>query len=95
MIYENAETPELMFVANVIRKKKVPGKKVTWIIDRNVNITNVCISGCNFCNFHCSPNSQNAYITTIDQYIQKIEEMKLLGGNQLLLQGGLDSALRI
>ena len=88
-IYENASTASLMFVANEIRKKKAPGNKVTWLIDRNVNITNVCISGCSFCNFHCSPKSKKAYITTIDQYIQKIDEMKKLGGNQLLLQGGL------
>jgi len=88
-LYEESSTSELMFVANEIRKKKIHGNKVTWQIDRNVNITNVCISGCTFCNFHCSPKSKRAYITTIDQYIQKIEEMKQLGGNQLLLQGGL------
>ncbi|MGD0712370.1 MAG: cyclic dehypoxanthinyl futalosine synthase [Bacteroidales bacterium] len=94
-IYENASIAVLMFVANEIRKKKVPGNKVTWLIDRNVNITNVCISGCSFCNFHCSPKSKKAYITTIDQYIQKIDEMQKLGGNQLLLQGGLHPDLGI
>jgi cyclic dehypoxanthinyl futalosine synthase len=94
-LYENAGTPELMFVANEIRKKKVPSNKVTWLIDRNVNITNVCISGCSFCNFHCSPKSKKAYITNIDQYIQKIDEMKKLGGSQLLLQGGLHPELGI
>lgn len=88
-LYEYASTAELMFVANEIRKLKVPGNKVTWLIDRNVNITNVCISGCQFCNFYCSPKSKNAYVTSIEQYIQKIEEMKKLGGNQLLLQGGM------
>ena len=94
-IYKNAGTAELMFAANEIRKQKVPGNKVTWLIDRNVNITNVCISGCSFCNFHCSPKSKKAYITTIEQYIQKIDEMKKLGGNQLLLQGGLHPDLGI
>jgi cyclic dehypoxanthinyl futalosine synthase len=88
-LYEKSSTPALMFVANEIRKKKVPGNKVTWMIDRNVNITNVCVSACLFCNFHCSPKSKKAYITTVDQYVQKINEMKALGGNQLLLQGGL------
>ncbi|NTW34319.1 MAG: dehypoxanthine futalosine cyclase [Bacteroidetes bacterium] len=92
-LYENASTSELMFVANEIRKLKVPGNKVTWLIDRNVNITNVCISGCKFCNFHCSPKSKKAYITTIEQYIDKIEELKKLGGNQLLLQGGMHPLL--
>ena len=89
LLYENASTPELMFVANEIRKIKIPDNKVTWLIDRNVNITNVCILGCTFCNFHCSPKSKKAYITSIDQYIEKINEMKKMGGNQLLLQGGL------
>ncbi|MFA5782193.1 MAG: cyclic dehypoxanthinyl futalosine synthase [Bacteroidales bacterium] len=88
-LYEQASTAELMFVANEIRKRKVPENKVTWLIDRNVNITNVCISGCKFCNFYCSPESKKAYITSIEQYIQKIEEMQKLGGNQLLLQGGM------
>jgi len=88
-LYQNAPTPELMFVANEIRKIKIPSGKVTWLIDRNVNITNVCISGCTFCNFHCSLKSKKAYITSIDQYIEKIDEMKRIGGNQLLLQGGL------
>jgi len=89
LLYKKASTGELMFVANELRKQKVPGNKVTWMIDRNVNITNVCISGCKFCNFHCSPKSKRAYITSMDQYIQKIDEMKKLGGNQLLLQGGM------
>jgi cyclic dehypoxanthinyl futalosine synthase len=68
---------------------------VTLIIDRNVNITNVCISGCKFCNFYRSGHSQEAYITTIQDYCAKIEEMKKLGGNQLLLQGGMHPELRL
>lgn len=88
-LYEKSSTPFLMFVANELRKKKVHGNKVTWMIDRNVNITNVCISACLFCNFHCSALSKKAYITSVNQYIRKIKEMKKLGGNQLLLQGGL------
>ena len=77
-----------MLVANEIRKQLKPDNKGTWIIDRNVNITNVCISGCKFCNFYCSPNSAKAYITHIDDYKQKIDEMMAIGGSQLLLQGG-------
>jgi cyclic dehypoxanthinyl futalosine synthase len=88
-LYEKSSTPALIYVANEIRKKKIPGNKVTWMIDRNVNITNVCVSACLFCNFHCSPKSKSAYITTVEQYVEKINEMKALGGNQLLLQGGL------
>jgi len=88
-LYENANLSDLIFVANEIRKKLHPGNIVTWIIDRNVNITNVCISQCKFCNFCTTKKSDSAYITTIEQYQQKIDEMFLFGGSQLLLQGGM------
>lgn len=88
-LYNNFPLSILMQIANEIRKSKRPDNKVTWIVDRNVNITNVCVSGCKFCNFHCSSRSKKAYITTIEQYQQKIEELFKCGGNQLLLQGGM------
>lgn len=88
-LYNNLPLSILMQIANEIRKSKKADNKVTWIVDRNVNITNVCVSGCKFCNFHCSAKSKKAYITTIEQYIQKIEELHKFGGNQLLLQGGM------
>ena len=99
-LFENASTPELSFVANELRKIQKPDGKVTWIIDRNANTTNVCIANCKFCNFFVPPkkdskatangrpNYVNGYITTIDQYKEKIEEMFRYGGDQLLLQGG-------
>lgn len=90
---KNAPTAELTFIANEIRKHFHNDNKVTWIIDRNVNITNVCIARCKFCNFHRLVNQEGTYITTIEEYKQKIEEMLLLGGNQLLLQGGLHPKL--
>lgn len=92
-LYLNAPTNELLFVGSELRKIHVPGNKVTWQIDRNVNITNVCISGCKFCNFHCSLNDNSAYITSIGEYKLKIEELQRFGGNQLLLQGGLHPKL--
>lgn len=92
-IYENVSTTELMLVANECRQKQVPGNKVGWIIDRNVNITNVCISGCKFCNFHCKINEEAQYITTIDEYCLKTEELIAAGGRQLLLQGGMHPKL--
>ncbi|MBK7856238.1 MAG: dehypoxanthine futalosine cyclase [Bacteroidetes bacterium] len=87
-LFINATTTELMHVANQLRKIKKPDGKVTWIIDRNVNTTNVCIANCKFCNFFRVPGHKEAYITTIDQYKQKIEETFKYGGEQLLLQGG-------
>ncbi|MBT3207026.1 MAG: dehypoxanthine futalosine cyclase [Bacteroidetes bacterium] len=94
-LYETATTPELMYVANELRKKEIPGNKVTWLIDRNVNITNVCKVGCKFCNFHRKPKQEDSYITSTDEYKQKIEELKKLGGNQFLLQGGIHPKLGI
>ncbi len=87
-LFEHVATPELMFVANEMRKFYRNDGKVTWIIDRNVNTTNACIANCKFCNFYRIPGHGEAYITTIDQYKKKIEETFRFGGEQLLLQGG-------
>src|ERR1041385_3125913 len=87
-LFQNAALSELVFVGNELRKKQKPDNKVTWIIDRNVNTTNVCIANCKFCNFYRIPGHPESYITTIEQYKQKIEETFRYGGEQLLLQGG-------
>ena len=87
-LFNHAATADLMYTANELRKKQVPHGKVTWIIDRNVNTTNVCIANCKFCNFFRRPGHDESYITDIETYKQKIEETFRYGGNQLLLQGG-------
>jgi cyclic dehypoxanthinyl futalosine synthase len=92
-LYESASTTELMAAADGCRRMQVPGNRVGWIIDRNINITNVCISGCRFCNFHCKTGDSKAYITSLEEYIPKIEELFKAGGDQVLLQGGLHPQL--
>ncbi len=87
-LFENASTAELMYVGNQLRKHHVPGNTVTWIIDRNSNTTNVCIANCKFCNFYRRPGHEESYITSIEEYKQKIDELFEFGGEQLLLQGG-------
>ncbi|MBK6666336.1 MAG: CofH family radical SAM protein [Saprospiraceae bacterium] len=87
-LFENAPTSALMYVGDAIKKHHVPHNKVTWIIDRNSNTTNVCIANCKFCNFYRRPGHEESYITTIEAYKQKIDETFALGGEQLLLQGG-------
>ena len=87
-LFKNAALAELMAVADELRKIQVPHGKVTWIIDRNVNTTNVCIANCKFCNFYRIPGHKDAYITDIETYKRKIDETFLYGGEQLLLQGG-------
>ncbi|MCB0396559.1 MAG: dehypoxanthine futalosine cyclase [Flavobacteriales bacterium] len=87
-LFENASTTELMHVGHQLRKKRVKGSYVTWIIDRNVNTTNVCIANCKFCNFYRIPGHPESYITSMEEYEKKIEETFRYGGEQLLLQGG-------
>ena len=87
-LFEKAPLAELMTIANELRFIQKPEKMVTWIIDRNVNTTNVCIANCKFCNFYRRPGHPEAYITDIETYKKKIDETFRLGGDQLLLQGG-------
>lgn len=87
-LFHNAALSQVMIVADELRKIQVPHGKVTWIIDRNVNTTNVCIANCKFCNFYRIPGHKDAYITDIETYKRKIDETFLYGGEQLLLQGG-------
>ena len=96
-LYDNAPLQTLCGVADTLRIGAVKDPTVvTWQIDRNVNITNVCKSGCKFCNFHCKPHDEaRAYITTMAEYRKKIDEALKLGADQLLLQGGLHPRLGI
>lgn len=87
-LFEQASTSELMYVGDRLRQHHVPGKVVTWIIDRNSNTTNVCIANCKFCNFYRRPGHGESYVTSIEDYKKKIDELFAFGGDQLLLQGG-------
>lgn len=87
-LFNHASTADLAWVAHQIRLQKTPKDKVSWIIDRNANTTNVCIANCKFCNFFRPPGHEQIYVTSIEQYKQKIDELMRYGGEQLLLQGG-------
>ncbi|MBQ0080581.1 MAG: CofH family radical SAM protein [Alistipes sp.] len=97
VLYLNAPCGEIAYVADELRKKvKKDSNIVTWQIDRNINTTNVCISSCRFCNFHRKPHETDKhFITPIDEYIKKTEELIKKGGDQILLQGGLHPKLGI
>ncbi|MDX9729939.1 MAG: cyclic dehypoxanthinyl futalosine synthase [Bacteroidales bacterium] len=92
-LWDKAPVEELIYVADQLRKKLHPENRVGWIIDRNVNITNICFSQCRFCNFCRTEKSDDAYITTDEEYDHKIGELLALGGDQLLLQGGMNPSL--
>jgi len=87
-LFHHADTGNLMHVGHQLRLKHKPEPVVTWQIDRNVNTTNVCIANCKFCNFYRIPGHPEAYITSMEQYALKVEEMRRYGADQMLLQGG-------
>ncbi len=74
--------------ANKIRYEKHPEPYVTYVIDRNINYTNICLSQCKFCAFYRAPGSREGYVITKEELSRKIEETLQLNGTQILLQGG-------
>ena len=87
-LYREAPTLWLGRMADAVRQRKHPDGVVTYIIDRNVNYTNVCTARCNFCAFYRPVGHGEGYVLGFDEIHRKIEETISLGGNQLLLQGG-------
>ena len=72
-----------------------PEPERTFVIGRNINYTNVCVSRCTFCAFACGPRSAGAFLLTTEQVLQKVAEMAAVGGTEVLLQGGLHPRLRL
>lgn len=94
-LFTNGDLLPLGSLANARRWQIHPEPVVTYIIDRNINYTNVCISGCKFCAFHRKYDSPDAFVIGWNELFRKIEETLELGGVQILLQGGLHPALQI
>jgi cyclic dehypoxanthinyl futalosine synthase len=88
LLYREAPTWRLGRAADRVRARKHPDRVVTYIIDRNVNYTNVCVARCNFCAFYRPVGHGEGYVLGFDEIFRKIDETILLGGGQLLLQGG-------
>jgi cyclic dehypoxanthinyl futalosine synthase len=86
---------ELGMLADSVRWRKHPEPVVTYIIDRNINYTNVCTAQCAFCAFYRDLPSKEGYLLGKEELAQKIDETVALGGNQILLQGGLHPDLGI
>ena len=87
-LYQHAPTHALGRLADEIRRRKHPDRTVTYVIDRNVNYTNVCVAKCNFCAFYRDVGSREGYVLGFDEIFRKIDETIAVGGVQLLLQGG-------
>jgi cyclic dehypoxanthinyl futalosine synthase len=88
MLYRQAPGALLGRLADDLRRRKHPDGIVTYIIDRNVNYTNVCVARCKFCAFYREVGSAEGYTLGFEEIFRKIEETMEFGGNQLLLQGG-------
>lgn len=89
MLLKSDHLIPLGMAAGIIREKKHPEKMVTFVIDRNINYTNVCQTKCKFCAFYRSTTDEDAYVLTNEEIYDKIRETVACGGTQILMQGGL------
>ncbi|HUJ73161.1 MAG TPA: radical SAM protein, partial [Verrucomicrobiae bacterium] len=87
-LYRGFALPELGALADAVRQRKHPQRVVTYIIDRNINYTNVCNVYCTFCAFMREERADDSYVLTKEQIGEKIQELVAIGGVQILLQGG-------
>jgi cyclic dehypoxanthinyl futalosine synthase len=87
-LYDRAPLLELGAQADAARWRLHPEPVVSYIIDRNINYTNVCVADCKFCAFYRRPKHLEGYVLSFEEIGRKIEELKALGGVQILMQGG-------
>jgi len=83
---------DLLTLARLAEKRRFhlhPDRIVTYVVDRNINYTNICVSGCRFCAFYKTPESRKGYVISKQELSTKIDETIALGGTQILLQGGM------
>jgi len=92
-LFEHASLALLGEAADAVTRRLHPENYRTYNIDRNINYTNICVSGCKFCAFYRPPGHPEGYVIDQPTIFQKIEETIELGGNQILLQGGLNPSL--
>lgn len=88
-VEDSAATEELGRLADQLRRRLHPDQIVTYVVDRNVNYSNVCVSVCSFCAFYRKPGSPEGYVHSYQEIFEKVEEMLALGGSGVLMQGGL------
>ncbi|MEO8433576.1 MAG: cyclic dehypoxanthinyl futalosine synthase [Pyrinomonadaceae bacterium] len=89
ILLESDDFVRIGLAADEVRRRRHPDGTVTYIIDRNVNYTNVCNVVCTFCAFYRRPGAPDTYVRTFDEICQKIDETIALGGTGVLMQGGL------
>jgi cyclic dehypoxanthinyl futalosine synthase len=94
-LFDNGDLLDLGQVADVVRRRKNPPDVASYIIDRNINYTNVCIYRCRFCAFYRTTKDADAYILPFSDIAAKVSETVASGGTGILLQGGVHPELRI
>ncbi|MGD0519010.1 MAG: cyclic dehypoxanthinyl futalosine synthase [Thermoguttaceae bacterium] len=94
-LLESSDLASLAKAADAVVRRLHPESFRTYNIDRNINYTNICVSGCHFCAFYRRPGDKEGYIIESEELHRKIQETIELGGNQILLQGGLNPDLKI
>lgn len=87
-LYFDADFHELGQLAHALRTSRHPEKRVTYVADRNINYSNICVCGCRFCAFFKAPKQDGGYVLSFEEIGKKIEETIALGGTQILMQGG-------
>jgi cyclic dehypoxanthinyl futalosine synthase len=92
-LLEKADLAVLGYLADQVRRRFHPDNVVTFVIDRNVNYTNVCVAGCKFCAFQRKPSSPEGYVLDTEEILKKVQELVDWGGTTLLMQGGLNPDL--
>ncbi len=95
VLLEHGDLVTLGALADLVRRNLHPDDVVTYIVDRNINYTNVCNAFCNFCAFYRPPRHDEGYVLPFETIERKIRETYDLGGNQILLQGGHNPKLKI
>ncbi len=93
ILYEKADINDLMFASLERRKRQVPGNVVTYLVDRNINYTNVCTINCQFCSFYRPPGHSEEYTQSFEEISQRITELEEIGGSRILMQGGVNPDL--
>ena len=94
-LYSEADINDLMHTAMERRKLQVPGSKVTYLVDRNINYTNVCTINCQFCSFYRPPEHRDAYTQSVEQIRRRVSELERFGGSRILMQGGVNPNLSL
>ncbi|OYZ67217.1 MAG: dehypoxanthine futalosine cyclase [Sulfuricurvum sp. 24-42-5] len=94
-LIRNGDLKELGKMATARKRELHPQGITTFVVDRNINYTNVCWVDCKFCAFYRSPKSDEAYVLTFEEIDQKIDELLEIGGTQILFQGGVHPKLKI